>query len=385
MRIGSMIVRRYKALGKFEEEVSLTTREQGINSKTRHFDNLSNLVFLFLVLSISLVLHACGGGGGGGSSASTVPVANNGCDYVGYNQPLSGSLTGSDPGGRSLSYSIATNPTNGSLTLTNPTTGQFTYTPNTDARGTDSFTFRVNNGQTSSNTATYRLVYIPRIMPVGDSITEGVTLGGNPNQPDPSLRISYRKKLYELLSGAGYRIDFVGSLSNGTAAGVPDPDHEGHAGWCDDNSPPCSGSGNFNDSITSILNNIPPDMILLHIGTNQFSTDASGVNGILDKVSAWASSSHPLSVFLARIIPSVDGSLQVTTFNNNVQGIATDRPNIRIFIVDQQAELRSGGDANKADPLLMGDNLHPNQTGYDRMANRWANSLFASGMLSKCP
>lgn len=89
MRIGSMIVRRYKALGKFEEEVSLTTREQGMNSKTRHFDNLSNLVFLFLVLSISLVLHACGGGGGGGSSASTVPVANNGCDYVGYNQPLS--------------------------------------------------------------------------------------------------------------------------------------------------------------------------------------------------------------------------------------------------------------------------------------------------------
>jgi len=70
------------------------------------------------------------------------------------NQPVSGQLTAIDPDGDPLTYSIVTNGSKGSAVLTNLTTGAFTYTPNKDETGSDSFTFKVNDGTVDSNTAT---------------------------------------------------------------------------------------------------------------------------------------------------------------------------------------------------------------------------------------
>ena len=50
-----------------------------------------------------------------------------------------------------------------------------------------------------------------RIMPVGDSITAGEHY----NFPAMEERTGYRKDLYELLTGSGYRVDFVGSQEHG--------------------------------------------------------------------------------------------------------------------------------------------------------------------------
>ena len=58
-----------------------------------------------------------------------------------------------------------------------------------------------------------------RIMPLGDSITDGVQTPGG-----------YRIGLWQRFVANGYREDFVGSLSNGPAA-LGDHDHEGHSGW----------------------------------------------------------------------------------------------------------------------------------------------------------
>src|SRR5687767_12424317 len=63
-----------------------------------------------------------------------------------------------------------------------------------------------------------------RIMPIGDSITEG---------SDGS--VTYRRFLWLQLAAAGHRVDFVGTRS-GVRDGVPkytdfDQDHDGHAGW----------------------------------------------------------------------------------------------------------------------------------------------------------
>jgi PKD repeat protein len=76
--------------------------------------------------------------------------------------PLSITLTGSDATGDPLSYSIVDNPSFGTLTGTPPAV---TYTPNPNYYGSDSFTFKANDGQDDSNTATISLT----IHPVNDA------------------------------------------------------------------------------------------------------------------------------------------------------------------------------------------------------------------------
>jgi len=335
-----------------------------------------------LVVALCGALLAACGSDDGASSAPGQPVAADGCAYVGLNQRFDGVLSATDPQGQPLTYTIVEPPAKGAAQITDPRTGAFAYVPNTNARGTDALTFRVDNGAGSSDTAVFRFVYIPRIMPLGDSITEGRTTG---DEPPLDQRISYRGRLYEQITQAGYVVDFVGQLQSGAAAGA-DPDHEGHPGWCDDNRPFCSISNGstIDGSIRAFLDANRPDIVLLHIGTNHFSVDASGVNSILDKIGVWAAPEHPVTVFLARIVPSLDGSLDVTTFNNNVQAIAGARPNVNIRIVDQQRALARRDDPNRADPAYMADKLHPNADGYARMADQWWDAIAASGVLPRC-
>ena len=63
-------------------------------------------------------------------------------------------MDGSSPG-ESVNYSIVSNPSNGSLS--NISGSNVTYTPNQNYNGSDSFTYKVNNGSQDSNTATVTL------------------------------------------------------------------------------------------------------------------------------------------------------------------------------------------------------------------------------------
>ncbi|MFN0120657.1 MAG: Ig-like domain-containing protein, partial [Blastocatellia bacterium] len=67
-------------------------------------------------------------------------------------------LTGTDPGGKQLTYTIVGVPARGDLKGTAP---NLTYTPDRDFSGIDSFTFRVNNGVADSAPATVYVVVIP--------------------------------------------------------------------------------------------------------------------------------------------------------------------------------------------------------------------------------
>ena len=60
-------------------------------------------------------------------------------------------LSGSDPDGDSLTYAIASSPSNGSANLSGNTV---TYTPTANYNGSDSFTFTVSDGTTTSSAAT---------------------------------------------------------------------------------------------------------------------------------------------------------------------------------------------------------------------------------------
>ena len=95
------------------------------------------------------------------------PVAN--ADSVATNEDTAKAivLTGSDIDGDALSFSIASGPSHGTLSGTAP---NVTYTPSANYNGSDSFTFKVNDGKVDSGAATVSLTIAPvNDAPVADS------------------------------------------------------------------------------------------------------------------------------------------------------------------------------------------------------------------------
>ena len=85
------------------------------------------------------------------ASTNDVPVADSQTLATAPNTPLSIALTGSDPDGSALNFSIVGFPTNGTLVGDLP---DLVYTPASDFTGVDSFTFSVSDGSAVSAAAT---------------------------------------------------------------------------------------------------------------------------------------------------------------------------------------------------------------------------------------
>jgi len=79
-------------------------------------------------------------------------------------------LTASDADGDDLSFSIVSDPDYGTLSGLDEETGAVTYTPDADYHGSDSFTFKVNDGTEDSNVATVTLT----VDPVADIVADEV-------------------------------------------------------------------------------------------------------------------------------------------------------------------------------------------------------------------
>ena len=88
-------------------------------------------------------------------AANGAPIANNGTVTTDFEEPISGNVSGSDPDGDPLSFSLVSGTANGTLVF-NPD-GSFTYTPNAGFDGSDSFTFIANDGTDDSNIATFTI------------------------------------------------------------------------------------------------------------------------------------------------------------------------------------------------------------------------------------
>jgi subtilisin family serine protease len=107
------------------------------------------------------VMVAVSGGGGGGNAA---PTANNVSVSTDAGTAAIVTLSGSDAETCELTFSIIDSPANGTLTgitgsacsLGSPNTdsASVTYTPNENFSGSDSFTYKVNDGTADSITAT---------------------------------------------------------------------------------------------------------------------------------------------------------------------------------------------------------------------------------------
>ncbi|MEJ2722629.1 MAG: GDSL-type esterase/lipase family protein, partial [bacterium] len=216
-----------------------------------------------------------------------------------------------------------------------------------NSEGTDTQMFTIDVAA-SGNTV--------RIMPLGDSITRGVF--GSPTG------VGYRRPLWMLLASGGCDVDFVGQFQDGTPADF-DRDHYGIDGERDDE---------VAANVYGYLQSHPADIILLHIGTNALDTNPGDVENILDEIDRFeADSSVTITVLLARIINRNPYSSTTTQFNDNVEAMALDRINNptndaypdNIIIVDME----DGAGINYATDLA--DVVHPNDTGYEKMADLW--------------
>lgn len=103
------------------------------------------------------------------------PVAQEGNAATDEDTPFNGTLSASDVDEDSLTFSIVTEPSLGTVSLTNASTGAFTYTPVLHAHGTDTFTFKVNDGAVDSNTATFTVTINPVNDPPVAQAGSGVT------------------------------------------------------------------------------------------------------------------------------------------------------------------------------------------------------------------
>ena len=203
-----------------------------------------------------------------------------------------------------------------------------------------------------------------RILPLGDSITQA-----------DSQHLSYRYPLFQHLVDAGYDYDLVGTQS-GNHQGDPtwpdylgqsfDRDHEGHWGWTADEI--------LND-LPSWLGSYTPDIVLMHLGTNDMLDDQGAASTILEIeqiIDVLRQDNPQVVVLVAQLIPTFPSDPRIDAFNAALPA-AVDSWNTAaspVIMVDQN----SGFDAQ----TQTYDGIHPNASGEQQMADVWQQAIEAA-------
>lgn len=191
-----------------------------------------------------------------------------------------------------------------------------------------------------------------RVMPLGDSITDGTQVPGG-----------YRIGLWQSLVNNRYRVDFVGTQFNGPG-NLGDHDHEGHPGWRIDQ---------IDANIVNWARNTNPRSVLLHIGTNDViqNFNLPGAPGRLSTLIDHLTSTVPnADVFVATIIPLSNAGWEnaARTFNAQIPGIVQSK-------VNQGKHVRLVNMHNALTTADLIDGIHPNAGGYNKMAATWFSAL----------
>ena len=190
-----------------------------------------------------------------------------------------------------------------------------------------------------------------RVMPLGDSITDGFNVPGG-----------YRINLWQRFVAGGRIVDLVGSGSNGPAA-LGDHDHEGHSGWRIDQ---------IDANIVAWLRATSPHVVLLHIGTNDMNQNFDIANAparlaaLVDHIQATAPG---VELFVAQIIPARDATVEsrIAAFNAALPAVLQSK-GTHVHVLNMH------GVVTTAD---LADGLHPSAAGYDKMGAAWFAALQA--------
>lgn len=179
-----------------------------------------------------------------------------------------------------------------------------------------------------------------RILPLGDSITEGAPF-------------TYRYAFAEALADQGVEFDMLGSRHDaGPYAAGWDTDHEGHSGWA---------IHDLDTRLDGWLADYTPDEVLLHIGTNDLAAIAYGVYG------------GPHQGAFSYCGPTIPGAaihdLQ-SRWNTDLAAIASE-------LSTRQAPVRLVDMNTGFSPSDLHDGLHPGEAASERMAEIFAESVLA--------
>ncbi|MEC0249586.1 Ig-like domain-containing protein, partial [Paenibacillus chitinolyticus] len=112
------------------------------------------------------------------SPVNDAPVTRDAAVTTPEDTPLTGAVAGTDADGDTLSYSLGTLPTHGTVSLASD--GSYTYTPNPDFNGTDSFTVVVSDGRGGLAISNVTVTVTPVNDPPTVSDTADVTLEDTP-------------------------------------------------------------------------------------------------------------------------------------------------------------------------------------------------------------
>jgi lysophospholipase L1-like esterase len=195
-----------------------------------------------------------------------------------------------------------------------------------------------------------------KIMPLGDSITDGVGFTGG-----------YRAPLFKMLAAANYNVNFVGNQNNNAPAWLPQPNHEGHSGFRIDQL-----VSSFVTWVNAISN---PDVILLLIGTNDYGqdNDTAHATNRLDQLIGVITKARPNAKLIVANLtvrtdyPEKEAAIEAT-FNPYVPSIVAKHAALgeNVSFVDMHSAL---------DASDLGDQLHPNESGYNKMAATWFKAI----------
>lgn len=214
-----------------------------------------------------------------------------------------------------------------------------------------------------------------RIMPLGDSITYG---------SGATATAGYRGPLWTALKNAGYSIDYIGTQTGNQPTDIEgfDPDHEGYPGWRVSHA--TKGILEQMDSVFATVRD--PHVILLLIGTND---TGEGLEHMQNLMSDYAKLVDKICLAQpdARLIVSTitwrgddtnRDNMNQTYFNSKIEEFVQQQQDRgrHVSLVDMRAAL--GSDLRyfeNNDLTTVTDKLHPNATGYARMAEVWYNEI----------
>jgi VCBS repeat-containing protein len=202
------------------------------------------------------------------------------------------------------------------------------------------------------------------ILPLGDSLTAGYSNGaGYPG--------AYRNRLYTLLTNSGYNLDYVGTNTEPNNLTIPDTDHQGNGGFRIDQ---------IQSGLDGWLNSInDPDVVLLLIGTNDFSQnyDIANIQTRMANLISDIAIKRPFAKIIVSTLPlrtdDPNKDAQEVSFNSALSGIVSSQVSL-----GRQVSLVNIRPAILSTDLI--DGIHPSQAGYEKIADVWYTAI--TGVIS---
>jgi len=229
-----------------------------------------------------------------------------------------------------------------------------------------------------------------KVLPLGDSITFGCgdqcakdcMKDGSPFTPCSTCSQGWRGPLWKKLTGDGGKNssadwDFVGTQQNGPDE--IDRSHEGHPGWT-------------NEQIEGISDKwvpLKPDVILLHLGTNNLgigNQDAKTALGHMESLLNTTFGSLPhvrllLSTLIGSSATNYDGKKHAE-YNVGIKEFAKRYAalgrNIELVDMDKESGIGQYCDSTNCCPT----GIHPNDIGYKLVGDVWYTHLTSTSNVS---